>query len=546
MKKKILLSATILLLAACVCFAKTPANSTKKSIVCTTFPQYDWIMNILGDRASNYEVTLLMDKGTDLHSYQATFEDIAKISECDMFVYIGGESDNWVEKALKNASNKNMIVVNMMDILGDKVCEEEFIEGMQESASCNAEGHHHHHGHEGEDNLHYKSSDIKISKLTISQEVKANVKNQTGSEFLKGLFAAQDFMVYLKNNLTKFKGKIENDIELFIDTSSHSHDDEGIVHLTIIERKNDKYKTHNMEICGFKKSENPDHDKIENITELEGLKISTKSSNSNITVDNLVDEIEDSSDKLSVIFKYASKQGKLNPNIEIELFEDSLYSMEEQGTLWYRILVKAEKPYSKWIRLTGLKPETHDSHENEEEVEYDEHIWLSLKNAKIITEHLLYEIEKLDNENKGLLKANCAFYVKKLEMLDNEYEKTVASAKNNTLLFGDRFPFRYLIEDYKLSYYAAFVGCSAESEASFDTIIFLAKKINELNLNSILTIEKSNKKIAKTIKANTASKNQEILELNSMQSVTKKEIQKGTSYYSIMKENLEVLKKALN
>ena len=103
-----------------------------------------------------------------------------------------------------------------------------------------------------------------------------------------------------------------------------------------------------------------------------------------------------------------------------------------------------------------------------------------------------------------------------------------------------------MVDDYGLNYYAAFAGCSAESEASFETISFLAKKVDELQLPCILTIEDEQHKIAETIKANTQNQDQEILTMNSMQSVTSKDVQNGANYFSIMEENLNVLKQALN
>jgi len=190
--------------------------------------------------------------------------------------------------------------------------------------------------------------------------------------------------------------------------------------------------------------------------------------------------------------------------------------------------------------------EGHHHHDEEEEVEYDEHVWLSLKNAIVITNALSENIQKLDAANAAVYKTNTAAYVKQLSDLDKEYEKVVASASVKTLLFGDRFPFRYLTDDYGIKYYAAFVGCSAETEASFETIAFLAKKVDELGLKAVLTIEKSNKKIAKTIIANTKSKNQTVLEMDSLQSISDSDIKGGRNYLSAMKNNLIVLKKALN
>ena len=113
------------------------------------------------------------------------------------------------------------------------------------------------------------------------------------------------------------------------------------------------------------------------------------------------------------------------------------------------------------------------------------------------------------------------------------------------MLFGDRFPFRYLVDDYGLDYYAAFVGCSAETEASFEAIAFLAKKTDELELPGILTIEGREHKIAETVVSNTRSKDQKILTMDSMQSTTSQEAKEGKTYLSVMEKNLEVLKQAL-
>ena len=152
----------------------------------------------------------------------------------------------------------------------------------------------------------------------------------------------------------------------------------------------------------------------------------------------------------------------------------------------------------------------------------------------------------MDPENKDVYASNAATYQEKLSDLDTEYQNTVDSAKQNTLLFADRFAFRYLVDDYGLNYYAAFYGCSAESEASFKTVTFLADKLDELGLKTVLTIEKSDDRIAQTVIENTETKDQKILELNSMQSITSDEIADGVTYLSVMEDNLNVLKEALN
>lgn len=326
--------------------AKTDDANKKFSVVCTIFPEYDWIRQLVGDKKDNYEITYLLDKGVDLHSYQPTAEDIAKIANCDLFVYVGGESDGWVDDALKESKNDKMQVVNLLETLGKNVKPEEVVEGMQEEDE-------HDHDHEDAD---------------------------------------------------------------------HDHED--------------KDKDHDHE--------DADHD-----------------------------------------------------------------------------------------------------HHHEEETEYDEHVWLSLRNATALVNTLAEKLQTIDPENKDYYAGTAADYTAKLGDLDSRYLATIKKAKVKTVLFGDRFPFRYLVDDYGLKYYAAFVGCSAETEASFETVAFLAKKTDDLKLKSVLVIENSDQKIAKKIVETTKDKNQNIVVLNSMQSITNEDIANGATYLSIMESNLKALASAL-
>ena len=364
MKKLLSVFTALALTAGCfTACSKTPAAQENKNlqIVTTIFPEYDWVMNILGNNPANAEVTMLLDNGADLHSYQPTASDILKISTCDVFVYVGGESDEWVDDVLKEATNKDMIVVNLMEALGDSVKEEEIIEGM--------EGHDHEHEHDhDEDEEHDHEHD-------------------------------EDH-----------------------DHDEHDHDEDDHDH--------------------------EDHD--------------------------------------------------------------------------------------------------HEHHHEEGEIEYDEHVWLSLKNAAVLVSSISEAIAKADSANAATYQANASAYIDKLNALDKEYSDMVGAAARNVLVFGDRFPFRYMIDDYSLVYYAAFVGCSAESEASFETITFLAGKVDENSLTSVITIEGKEHKIAETIISNTATKDQKILTLDSMQTTTMDDVKNGTTYLSIMESNYEVLKEALN
>lgn len=324
------------------------ASGKKLKIVATVFPEYDWVRQILGDEAKNADITLLLDKGVDLHSYQPNAEDIAKISECDLFLYVGGESDGWVKDALKEGKNPDRKVINLLEALGNNTKEEEVVEGMQ-------------------------AEEEEGSKDSESTAASAAAESQAAGE-------------------------------------------------------------------------------------------STAA---------------------------------------------SAESEEEEGP------------------------------------EYDEHVWLSLRNAESICEVITEDLKSLDSAHAAVYDANLKKYTEQLDSLDQQYTDTVKAAANKTLLFGDRFPFRYLVDDYGIKYYAAFVGCSAETEASFETVSFLAKKMDELGLKHVMTIEGPNKKIAETIIQNTKDKNQDILTLNSMQSTTEQDIESGETYLGIMQQNLEVLKKAL-
>lgn len=337
--------------------AEIETEDKSLKIVTTIFPEYDWVKTVLGDKASNDELTLLLDNGVDLHSYQPTAEDIVKIQECDMFVYVGGESDEWVTDVLASVDNPDMSVINLLDVLGDSVKAEEIVEGME---------HEHEHEDEHED-------------------------------------AEED---------------------------DHEHEDAD----------EDEHE--------HEEADEDDHE-------------------------------------------------------------------HEEG----------------------------EEHEHEEEM--DEHVWLSLRNAEVLCGSIADELGKIDPANADTYKKNAQAYKDELAALDKEYEAAVAAADKKTLLFGDRFPFRYLVDDYGLDYYAAFTGCSAESEASFETIIFLAEKVNELKLGAIMTIEGPDHDIAETVKNATESKDQKILSLNSMQSTTSHDIKAGVTYLSIMEKNLEVLKEAL-
>lgn len=304
----IILAALLVCLSGC---GAAPKND-KIQVIAAIFPQYDWARQIIGD-SENVELNLLMDDGVDPHSFQPAVSDLVAVSNCDLLIYGGGESDNWLINS--EQSNPNRTMLALLPLLGEKVHTEEVVEGMQ-----------HHH---------------------------------------------------------------------------------------------------------------------------------------------------------------------------------------------------------------------------EEEEAADEHFWLSLDYAAHCCQAIAQELCRLDPENKEVYQKNLESYEQQLASLHADYQKTVDGAARDTILVCDRFPFRYLTEDYRLNYYAAFPGCSAECEASFETILFLSEKAKELELDTLLITETGDSRIARSVAENADKKDMEILVLDAMQSVSLKDAAQR-SYLGTMEENLKVLSAALN
>lgn len=188
--------------------------------------------------------------------------------------------------------------------------------------------------------------------------------------------------------------------------------------------------------------------------------------------------------------------------------------------------------------------EAHEEDEPEGDAEMDEHVWLSLRNASLFCQAITDALCRLNPGKADTYRANLAAYQQQLDALDKDYRSTMDASPNRTIVVCDRFPFRYLVEDYGLSYYAAFPGCSAETGASFETVVFLSDKVKELGLNALLVTESSDGRMAKTVAQNAGSPDMPVLTLNSMQSVSG-ESAKSLDYLTVMSENLRVLKQAL-
>jgi zinc transport system substrate-binding protein len=178
----------------------------------------------------------------------------------------------------------------------------------------------------------------------------------------------------------------------------------------------------------------------------------------------------------------------------------------------------------------------------EEEPEYDEHVWTSPRNAKLITQKISSTLCEVDPANADTYKANTTAYLAKLDELDGEFKAVVASAVRKTIVFGDRFPFRYFADAYGLAYYAAFPGCSTETEASAKTVAFLIDKIKTEKIPVIFHIELSNENMVNSISEQTGAK---VLLLHACHNISKSDFEAGKTYLDIMSANVDALKEAI-
>lgn len=232
---------------------------------------------------------------------------------------------------------------------------------------------------------------------------------------------------------------------------------------------------------------------------------------------------------------------------------------ESEG--WIELAKKIIKPEkTKFVNLMEILPDIlieededeHDHKHNEEEHEheFDEHIWLSLVNAGAIIKTINSALCELDIDNKEKYNENTHKYLEEFDKVDQNLKKIIGAKEKKFIVFADRFPFKYMFDDYKIDYLAAFSGCSAESEASFNVIAKLSRAIDVHNLNSVLILEGNNKKIAEAVIKNTEAwlKKREIkiYTMDSLQSITRNDVNHNVSYLDIMKGNADILIKALD
>ena len=478
------------------------SDSNKLSVVTTIFPEYDWVKEILGDKAESTDLTMLLDNGVDLHSYQPTADDIVKISDCDLFIYVGGESDKWVDDALKEATNKDMKVIDLLEVLGDSVKTEETVEGMQETE------HAHDHSKEVSTFEDHEVQDRSLSDWAGSWQsaypfaLDGTLDDAFAAMAEEGEMTADEYKTYYQNG---YKTDITN-IDIAGDHIAFTYEDGKKV--------GSDYKYIGYYIQNWSTGTKAAMYRFEAVDRTSGAPV-------------------------CIEFNDHMIESAAPEHFHIRMSNESFDAIVDPEKSWPTFFPADMTGEDLCEHMEG------HGHDHDHEEEADEHVWLSLKNAKTLVRAISDALQELDPDNKDTYAANTSAYIEKLSALDGAYQSAVDGAARKTVLFGDRFPFRYLVDDYGLSYYAAFAGCSAESEASFETVSFLAKKVDELKLPCVLTIEGKNYKIAETIVENTAEKNQKILTMDSMQSMTSKDAANGATYLSVMEQNLSVLKEAL-
>ncbi|GBU21666.1 hypothetical protein R80B4_01566 [Fibrobacteres bacterium R8-0-B4] len=196
------------------------------------------------------------------------------------------------------------------------------------------------------------------------------------------------------------------------------------------------------------------------------------------------------------------------------------------------------------VIVEGMQAEEEegDGKEGEEGPEYDEHVWTSPRNAKLIVQKISEALIEADTANANAYQQNTAAYLSKLDALDAKFKGVVDSAARKTFVFGDRFPFRYFADAYGLKYYAAFPGCATETEASAKTVKFLIDKIKKEKIPVVFHIELSNEKMAKAISEATGAK---VLLLHACHNITREDFAAGKTYVDFMTANVDALREAL-
>jgi zinc transport system substrate-binding protein len=467
-------------------------DNGKTTVVTTIFPPYDFVREIAG---TSVNLTMLLPPGSESHSFEPSPQDIIKIQKSDIFIYVGGESDAWVERILSSLDTGRIKIITLMDCV--EVVEEEIVEGMEDDE----EGHS--HGDE-----QFTAADIKDRALTDwagdwqsvyphlldgtlnpVMEHKAEGGEKTARDYFeqyKTAYATDvDRVAITRDSMTFYRNGVPVKANYRYRGTGVIPEDDGSLWV--------RYK--------FEAAGNPPKGAPRYVMFSDHLHAPAKSEHFHLyTSDESFDALMADTNPVNYPTYYPA--GLTKNEIVAEMI----------------------------------------GHDHGEETEYDEHVWTSPRNAKLIVEKISEALCEADPANAPEYKKNTAGYLEKLDTLDAAFQNVIAQGTRKTLVFGDRFPFRYFADAYGLSYFAAFPGCSTETECSAATIAFLVNKVRGENIPVVFHIELSNEKIADAICEETGAKK---MLLHAAHNVTKRDFDRGISYLEIMTKNSEALKEAL-
>jgi zinc transport system substrate-binding protein len=483
-------------LSVCALFAggkkEGTTNNGKPEVVAVNFPAYDFARQIAGDRVN---VTMLLPPSAESHSFEPTPRDIIKIQNCDVFIYTGGETDVWVDRILESMDTTKKKIIRMMDAV--EVVEEEIVEGMEDDE------HGHAHGDENftiEDVKDRTLSDwegewqsvypyLLDGTLNPVMEYKAESGEKTAREYYDQYKTAyvtdMDRVVITNDSMTFYRNGIPATARYTYKGTGITPEDDGTLWV--------RYK--------FEAAGNPPNGAPRYIMFSDHLHAPAKAEHFHI---------------------YSS-----NESFDA-LMEDT--NPVNYPTYYPSALTKDEIV----AEMIG--------HDHEEEAEYDEHVWTSPKNAKRIVRVIADALCEADARDAAFFRRNADAYSVQLDELDKAFQAVVNNAKRKTIVFGDRFPFRYFADAYGLTYFAAFPGCSTETEPSAATIAFLIDKIKAEKIPVVFHIELSNERMADTIAEETGAKK---LLLHAAHNISKQDFDRGVTFLEIQKANVPRLREAL-
>ncbi|MDR0388246.1 MAG: zinc ABC transporter substrate-binding protein, partial [Treponema sp.] len=448
------------------------------------FPAYDFVRQIAGDRIN---LTMLLPPGAESHSFEPSPRDIIKIQDCDIFIYVGGENSAWVDRVLESMDISNKKIIRMMDAVD--VVEEEIVEGMEDDE--------HDHGHDHGEFDPSKIKDRPLSDFSGSWKSGISlVNNGSLDSYLahyaeeEGISAAEAKTIIRSAWASDYDSITITGNTLTIGNRAAAYTYRGY---EIAESEHGPSVWYNYQINA------PDN-----------------SFPAYIMLNDHGDGDEDEEEH------HEEHEHEGVAHIHLKYGGGGFAELLERAG-WAAMYFAANAS-------AGEIAETLAGHDHEEEVVYDEHVWTSPKNAQRIVRVIADALCEADAGAAAFFRQNAQAYIARLDELDREFQSVVDAARSKTIVFGDRFPFRYFADAYGLTYFAAFPGCSTETEPSAATVAFLINKIRAENIPVIFHIELSNERMADTIAEETGAKK---LLFHACHNISKQDFDRGVTFLEL-------------